>query len=181
MSDDRLQVDAWRERTGDLFGAARSRDDVVAVLARSARRLIGADGIAVVLRDESRCHYVAEDAIEPLWKGQRFPLEACVSGWAMLHDETVVVPDVTLDPRVPVAPYSNKSISSLVMAPIGAPEPVAALGAYWCALVFLDTATVSRVEALARLAGEALAQIGAGTARTGVTVPLRDHARLVAG
>ncbi|GEP00274.1 GAF domain-containing protein [Methylobacterium haplocladii] len=164
MSDDGLEPEHRWERTGERFAAARSLDDVVSVLRQSARRLIGADGVAVVLREDGCCHYVAEDAIEPLWKGQRFPLEACVSGWAMLNDETVVVPDVTLDPRVPVAPYRNKSISSLVMVPVGSPEPVAALGAYWCALVFLDEATVFRAEALARQAGDALDRIRTGAA-----------------
>ncbi|GJE55130.1 MULTISPECIES: GAF domain-containing protein [Methylobacterium] len=176
MSDDRFQPDRGREHGGELFSAVRSLDDVVAVLAQLARRLIGADGIAVVLREGGCCRYVAEDAIAPLWRGQRFPLEACVSGWAMLNGETAVVPDVTLDPRVPVAPYRNKSISSLVMAPIGVPEPVAALGAYWCALVFLEEATVCRVETLARQATEAIASLNADAERAA-----QGHPRYAAG
>jgi L-methionine (R)-S-oxide reductase len=34
---------------------------------------------------------------------------------------------------VPIALYRLTSMRSLVMVPIGSPEPVAALGAYWCA------------------------------------------------
>jgi L-methionine (R)-S-oxide reductase len=45
------------------------------------------------------------------------------------------------------------------MVPIGSPEPVAALGAYWCAMVWLDPAALARIEALARQAGEALARV----------------------
>lgn len=162
MSNDRFQGVFQPERTGGSIAAARTLDEVVAVLRRSARGVIGTDGIAVVLREGDRCHYVAEDAVEPLWTGSRFPLEACVSGWAMLNDETVVVPDISLDPRVPVAPYQSKAIRSLVMVPIGAPAPVAALGAYWNALIVLDGATVSRVEALAWQATQAIARLPSG-------------------
>ena len=46
-------------------------------------RFTDPDGVTLVLRDNGRCHYVEEDAIGPLWKGQRFPLESCISGWVM--------------------------------------------------------------------------------------------------
>ncbi|OAH22774.1 MAG: GAF domain-containing protein [Methylorubrum populi] len=159
MLDERPSVDPHLARTAELMAEARSLEDVVAVLTRTARWIAGADGIAVVLRDDGFCHYVAEDAIEPLWKGCRFPLEACVSGWAMLNRETAVVPDIGGDPRIPAASYAYKAIRSLVMVPIGAPEPVAALGAYWCAMVWLDTVTVARLEALAGQATAALARL----------------------
>ena len=115
------------------LAAARSVDEIVAVLCRTARDVVGSDGIAVVLREGDASFYAAEDAIEPLWRGRRFPLTACVSGRAMLDAATIVVPDIECDPRVPVALYRLTSMRSLVMVPIGAPEPVAALGAYWCA------------------------------------------------
>lgn len=159
MFDERSQADPQLARTAGLMAEAQSLEDVVAVLARTARWVAGSDGIAVVLREDDVCAYVAEDAIEPLWKGCRFPLDACVSGWAMLNRETAIVPDVGIDPRIPMAAYTCKAIRSLVMVPIGAPEPVAALGAYWCAMVWLDTATVSRLEALARQATAAIARL----------------------
>lgn len=61
-----------------------------------ARELVDADGATFVLRDERQCFYVDEDAIQPLWRGQRFPLDACISGWSMLHSEQVVVTDSVL-------------------------------------------------------------------------------------
>ncbi|CAK0768100.1 hypothetical protein WCLP8_410005 [uncultured Gammaproteobacteria bacterium] len=64
---------------------ARGLDEIMAVVRRGARHLTGADGVTFVLRDGGFCHYADEDAISPLWKGQRFPLEICISGWAMLH------------------------------------------------------------------------------------------------
>ena len=72
-----------------------------------------------------------EDAIEPLWKGQRFPLSACVSGWAMLHRERVVIEDIYADPRVPAAAYRPTFVKSLVMVPIRTLSPVGAIGNYW--------------------------------------------------
>ena len=35
--------------------------------------------------------------------GPRFPLAACVSGWAMLHREPVIIEDLDADARVPAA------------------------------------------------------------------------------
>lgn len=141
------------------LAATESVGDIVAVLRSHARPIIGSDGIAVILRDGERCHYAAEDAIEPLWLGQRFPLSVCVSGWAMLNDRSLIIPDIDSDPRVPQEAYWRTSIRSLAMAPIGRPTPVAALGAYWCAFVEPDLGTMRRLEALARLATEAFARI----------------------
>ncbi|MGU3401764.1 hypothetical protein [Methylobacterium sp. 092160098-2] len=84
----------------------------------------------------------------------------------MLNDETVIVPDVNLDPRVPVAPYRTKDIRSLVMTPIGSPEPVAALGAYWSAIILPDDATLARIGALVAQASAALARIQAQATHT---------------
>ncbi|WP_325170016.1 GAF domain-containing protein [Methylobacterium sp. C25] len=145
--------------TYERLVAAQTLDGVVTALRQTARRVLGSDGIAVVLRDNGFSHYVAEDAIQPLWRGQRFPLETCVSGWAMLNNETVVAEDIRRDPRVPVLPYQNKAICSLLMVPIGSPEPIAALGAYWCAMVHIHDDLVARAEALAHQAATVIARI----------------------
>ncbi|KQT56928.1 diguanylate cyclase [Methylobacterium sp. Leaf456] len=171
------KADPALERTAALLADARSADEVVEILRLTARRIAGSDGIAVVLRDGRSCFYAAEDAIEPLWRGCRFPLDACVSGWAMLNDETVVIPDIGIDPRVPQPAYANKAICSLAMVPIGTPEPVAALGAYWCAMVLLDPTTLTRIETLARQAGEALARVrGEALAAAGAGRSLQPEA-----
>ena len=54
---------------------ARSLPRSSAIVRSAARRLTGADGATFVLRDGTRCFYADEDAISPLWKGQRFPME----------------------------------------------------------------------------------------------------------
>ena len=151
--------DARLEQASERLRGASSMDEVVAILRATARGIAASDGIAVVLREAECCHYVAEDAIRPLWRGRRFPLEACISGWAMLNRRTVVVPDLERDPRVPVAAYAATAMRSLAIMPIGSPEPVAALGAYWCAYVEPDAETIARLEALAAAAGAAIVRI----------------------
>jgi hypothetical protein len=74
---------------------------------------------------------VDEDAITPLWKGRKFPMSACVSGWSMLYRQQAIIPHVYADPRIPVDVYRPTFVRSLVMTPIGTIEPWAALGAYW--------------------------------------------------
>src|SRR6218665_99164 len=79
---------------------ARGLDEVMDVVRGGARSLIGCDGITFVLRDGALCHYADEDAISPLWKGQRFPLETCISGWAMLNRQVAVIEDIYADDRI---------------------------------------------------------------------------------
>ena len=113
------------------LAACRDVASVVDVVRVAARQLVHADGATFVLRDDGRCYYVAEDAVEPLWSGQRFPLEACISGWAMLHETQVVIPDIYLDPRIPHDAYRPTFVHSLVMTPVRAGGGIAAIGTYW--------------------------------------------------
>jgi signal transduction histidine kinase len=110
---------------------ARSLDAVMTIVRSAARTLTGADGATFVLREGDRCYYADEDAIAPLWKGQRFPLSACISGWAMLHKSPAVVPDIYRDPRIPVDAYRPTFVKSLVMVPIRSSAPIGAIGTYW--------------------------------------------------
>jgi len=111
--------------------ACRSVEDIAAAVRHAARVLIGADGVAVVLREGRTVRYVDEDAIAPLWKGQSFPIAQCVSGLAMLGRETIVIEDIERDGRVPLDLYGRTFVRSMAMAPVGHPDPVAAIGAYW--------------------------------------------------
>jgi len=141
---------------GERMASARSMDAVVAILRETARDIVGADGIAVIIREDDVCFYAAEDAMDPLWADQRFPAGSCISGWAMMNRETAAIPDIRRDPRIPQAAYRPTFVRSLVMAPIGTPEPVAALGAYWADVREHDPAAIARLEALARSAAVAI-------------------------
>lgn len=63
----------------ERLGTTRSVDEVVAVLRDTARAAVGSEGIAIVIEDEGRCSYVAEDADSPLWQGQTFKADHCIS------------------------------------------------------------------------------------------------------
>ncbi len=122
----RLLVDSIQQ-----LSLARGVDRIVEIVRHAARQLTGADGATFVLRDGPFCFYVDEDAISPLWKGQRFPLETCISGWAMLNGQSTVVPDIYLDSRIPHAAYRPTFVRSLAMVPIRATSPIGAIGNYW--------------------------------------------------
>ncbi|WP_419898797.1 PAS domain-containing protein [Roseomonas sp. USHLN139] len=136
----------------ERLAAARSLDAIIAILRETARQITGAMGIAVVIREGDHCFYAAEDAALPLWAGQRFAADSCISGWSMVHRQTVQIADVTGDPRLPHALYAAARVHALVMVPIGVPEPFAALGAYWQRGQRVDPGAARRLEALARSA-----------------------------
>ncbi|APR77411.1 Osmosensitive K+ channel histidine kinase KdpD [Minicystis rosea] len=110
---------------------ARDLPTIMEIVRKAARDLTGADGASFVLRDGDQCYYAEENAIAPLWKGRRFPMVACISGWTMLHREAAVVEDVYDEPRVPVEAYRPTFVKSLCMVPIRTTEPVGAIGNYW--------------------------------------------------
>jgi signal transduction histidine kinase len=110
---------------------ARSVERIAEIVRGAARRMSGADGATFVLRDGEQCHYFDEDAIAPLWKGRRFPIEACVSGWVMRNASSTVIEDIYADPRVPVDAYRPTFVRSLAMVPIRQMAPIGAIGCYW--------------------------------------------------
>jgi hypothetical protein len=59
---------------------AREVSMVMAMVRHAARMLTGADGACGILREGDRCSDADEEAIGPLWKGQRVPMTACISG-----------------------------------------------------------------------------------------------------
>ncbi|HVL34780.1 MAG TPA: GAF domain-containing protein [Burkholderiales bacterium] len=113
------------------LGACPDLGSVIEILRRTVRSLIGADGVTVVLRDGASCHYIEEEAIGPLWKGQRFPMEACISGLAMMRGEQIAIADVYEDERVPHDAYRPTFVRALAMTPIATREVIGALGVYW--------------------------------------------------
>jgi PAS domain S-box-containing protein len=153
---------------------ANSLEAVVNVLRETARAAVGAEGIAVVLKEGDRCFYVSEDAVAPLWQGQSFPAEDCISGLAMRERKTIAISDVRLDARVPQEAYASTFVRSLVMVPIGRPEPVAALGAYWSVPGEHDQAMIACLESLARLATIAIENARLAQARDRAETHLRE-------
>ena len=110
---------------------ARDVASIQDIVRHAARVLTNADGAAFVLRDGDLCHYADEDAIGPLWKGQRFPMTTCISGWAMLNRQLAVIEDIYRDERIPHDAYRPTFVKSLAMVPIRMDDPLGAIGVYW--------------------------------------------------
>ena len=129
---------------------ARNLETVVAITRRAARDLTGADGATFILREGEHCHYADEDAIAPLWKGQRFALETCIGGWSMLNRQSAVIENIQSDPRIAQDTYRSTFVKSLAMIPVRVAAPVGAIGVYWANR---HHATAEEVELLQTLAG----------------------------
>ena len=142
-------------RAGELItviqrlSLARSVSEIQAIVRRAARQLTGADGATFVLSEAGSCFYADEDAISPLWKGQRFPQDTCISGWVMRHRRAAVIEDIFTDPRIPHDVYRRTFVRSLAMVPIRRLDPLGAIGNYWATP---HRATVEELELLQALA-----------------------------
>lgn len=134
----------------------RNLETVMAIVRRAVRDLTGADGATFVLREGEQCYYADEDAITPLWKGQRFPMTACISGWTMLHRQAAVIEDIYADSRVPHDAYRPTFVKSLVMMPIRSIAPIGAIGAYWANKHRASAEEVELLQALADSASIAI-------------------------
>ncbi|HET7691207.1 MAG TPA: GAF domain-containing protein [Nocardioidaceae bacterium] len=143
---------SWRE----ALATATTFAEIQAVVRRTARTLAQSDGATFVLRDGDKCFYCDEDAIAPLWKGQRFPVTHCISGWSMIHQLPAVIPNIMVDERIPLDAYLPTFVRSLAMVPIREDDPVGAIGAYWADQ---HAATPDEVAALRDLAAEAAVAI----------------------
>lgn len=139
-----MLVDAIQE-----LSRARGLERIQQIVRSAARNLAHSDGASFVLRDGDRCFYADEDAIAPLWKGQRFPMSACVSGWVMINREPAVIPDIYDDDRVPQEAYRPTFVQSLAMFPIRTVDPVGAIGIYWSRRHVLSATQMEQLRALA--------------------------------
>lgn len=127
------------------------------VVRSTARELLGCDGVTLVLREDDLVYYAEENAIAPLWRGRRFPATACISGWAILNRESVVIEDIYADARIPLDAYRATFVKSLAMAPIRVADPIGAIGAYWADHHRASDREVMILEALAASTAIALA------------------------
>jgi diguanylate cyclase (GGDEF)-like protein len=139
---------------------AHSAEAVQRIARTAARALTGADGASFVLRDGDDCFYVDEDAIHPLWKGQRFKLDACISGWAMLNHQHAVIEDIYGDDRVPHEAYRPTFVKSLLVVPIRSAEPLGAIGIYWATRHRATEQEIGLARALADSTAVALENVG---------------------
>lgn len=128
---------------------ARDLETVMRIVRTVARKLTGADGATFVLRDGNLCFYADEDAISPLWKGSRFPMQTCISGWAMINKAPAVIEDIYQDSRIPHDAYRPTFVKSLTMVPIRTMAPIGAIGNYWATYHLPTKEEVDLLQALA--------------------------------
>jgi hypothetical protein len=138
---------------------ARELPAIMTIVRRAARELTNADGATFVLREGDQCFYADEDAISPLWKGRRFPLESCMSGWSILNGRPLAVEDVFADARIPAAAYRPTFVKSLAMAPIRTAAPMGAIGVYWATHHVCTADELMLLEALANTAAVAMENV----------------------
>lgn len=144
------------ERVGALLDRAHRMEDVQKILRVAVRRLLRAQGATFVLLDGGMCYYADEDSMSHLWKGQRFPVTACISGWSMMNRTTAVIPDIRIDERIPQEAYRPTFVRSMIMVPILSPNPVGAIGAYWDHVGQPTEDAVLTLEKLAAMTGRAV-------------------------
>jgi signal transduction histidine kinase len=154
----RRQVAAERlaaRETTTLMAASRelsrafALDEVLRTLCRVSRELVGADGAAFIFREGDQVRYAEEDSIGPLWKGRSFPADQCLSGWAILQRETIVIEDIYAHADVPHDSYRSTFVRAAALTPVLRAEPIGALGLYWRSSYRPTDAQVRLLETLA--------------------------------
>lgn len=138
---------------------ARDLPAIQRVLKVAAREMMSSDGATIVLLEDAQCYYADEDAIAPLWKGRRFPLASCISGWVMQNRRPAVIEDIYADARIPHDAYRPTFVKSLAMVPIRSLEPLGALGSYWAAQRATPATEVALLQALADSASLAIESV----------------------
>ncbi len=113
------------------LSATHDIQSVMDIVRHSVRELTGSDGATFVLRDGNYCYYAEEDAITPLWKGNRFSMDICISGWVMMNRQPTIIEDIYIDSRIPIDVYKKTFVQSLAMVPIKTKDPIGAIGCYW--------------------------------------------------
>lgn len=138
---------------------AKDVSDVTSIVKKATRKIAQSDGVTIVLKEEGKCYYIDEDAIMPLWKGMKFPLEKCISGWCMIHKEQVWIEDIYEDDRIPLDAYSPTFVKSLSMTPIRTDSPIGSIGSYWSETYKPSEAEMEGMQALANATSNAFERL----------------------
>ncbi len=141
------------------LAAARNIKAIQEVIKDSSRKLIDSDGVTLILREADMCYYSDSDAIEPLWKDERFPIDGCISGWAMVNNQQVVIEDIYSDHRINTELYKSTFVKSLYMVPIRSGSPIGVIGNYWAEKHVPTENEMRLIQTLADAAGIALESI----------------------
>jgi len=159
------QVNILNERLSFLVEAIQelstsaTLEGIMKIVMDTARRLLNADGATFVLREGDHCYYADENAVGPLWKGQRLPMDKCISGWVMQNAQAVIIEDVYADDLNHHEMYRSTFVRSLAIAPIRLNNPLGAIGAYWSTIFAPSTAELQLLQTLADAAAKAVENV----------------------
>lgn len=128
---------------------ANSIENVMQIVRKSARKLTNADGVTFILKDDGFCFYADEEAISPLWKGKRFPIDSCISGWVMNNKQSAIIEDIFKDDRIPISLYKPTFVKSMAMVPIRQSNPIGAIGLYWASKHFATNEQLKLIQIIA--------------------------------
>jgi hypothetical protein len=95
------------------------------------RELTSSDGATFVLSVNGFSYYIDENAIDPLWKGERFPINTW-SSWVMQNRQSAIIEDISSDQRISWAFDKSTFIKCMAMVSICSKERIAvgAIGTY---------------------------------------------------
>ncbi len=162
------------------LAVARSLDEIMETVAAPARNLLDAGGVTFVLREAGDlCFYAEEDAISPLWKGKRFPMDACISGWCMREAKSVAIADIYQDDRIPHDVYRPTFVRSLAMVPVPQDRPIAAMGAYWAEAGEPSREAIDLLQAIGNAAALAISRLNAREETAELSARLSEFAHRV--
>lgn len=138
---------------------ARDIKTITAITCKAVRELTGADGSAFILGEEDFCHYADEDAIAPLWKGQRLAADKSIGGWVMRNRQPAVIESIYTDSRICPEVYEPTFVRSLVEVPIRAASPIGVVGAYWARECPITPEVVKILQSIADLASSSMRNV----------------------
>ncbi|TAF08942.1 MAG: diguanylate cyclase [Nostocales cyanobacterium] len=134
------------------LSSAHSLEEITKIALSAVRELTSSDGATFVLSDNGFSYYFDEDAIAPLWKGQRFPMDTTMNGWVIRTHQPVIIEDVFNDHRNYRSFYEHTFIKSMAIVPIFNKERMivmGTIGTYWG---YQHQATTEEVKLLQSLA-----------------------------
>jgi GAF domain-containing protein len=103
--------------------------DLLQYVTYRAREAFGAEGCALLLLDEARREFYfpvvseTDRAFERRLQEVRFPADSGIAGWVLAHDQAVLVPDASNDPRFfsGVDKATKMTTRAVLCAPLRAP------------------------------------------------------------
>jgi diguanylate cyclase (GGDEF)-like protein len=129
---------------------ARSLEEITKIVLASVREITNSDGANFILLDYGFSYYVDENAIAPLCKGQRFPINFDIAGSVMLSGKTSIIEDISNDNKNIRHFYQETFVKSMVIVPICRQQAIGAIATYWSYQHQATTEEVKLLELLAK-------------------------------